>query len=154
MITDAVFQELKSSILADEGVRDHIYNDHLGNPTFGIGHLITKDDPEYGEPIGTSVDLERVDNAFEEDLECTIDDCYKLYSGKRSRYDTLPWQVQVIVGNMIFNMGRPRLTKFKLMKAAVLKKDWAEAAVQMEDSAWFRQVPNRAKRLVALMNSI
>ena len=154
MITDDVFAELKGSILADEGVRTLIYNDHLGNLTFGVGHLIIKGDPEFGQPVGTLVSMERVDEAFEDDLESTLYDCYKLYDGKRAGYERLPWQVQVILGNMLFNMGYTRLRKFKKMRAAIVKGDWAEAAVQMEDSAWCHQVPNRAKRLIALMNSV
>ena len=31
-----------------------VYNDHLGYATFGIGHLITEQDEEYGKPLGNS----------------------------------------------------------------------------------------------------
>jgi lysozyme len=48
---------------------------------------------------------------------------------------------------MMFNLGLPRLSKFKLMKAAVDAGDWEEAANQMESSKWYSQVPNRAERL-------
>ena len=58
------FEQLK----IDEGVKYEIYRDHLGYPTFGVGHLIVKDDPEYGEPEGTEVSEDRVWEAFERDL--------------------------------------------------------------------------------------
>jgi lysozyme len=55
---------------------------------------------------------------------------------------------------MMFNMGRPRLSKFKKMNQAIADNDWIEASIQMEDSRWFNQVPNRAKRLVDRMEKM
>ena len=49
---------------------------------------------------------------------------------------------------MMFNMGRPRLSRFHKMKRAVDSSDWTEAANQMLDSKWARQVPNRANVLL------
>ena len=40
---------LREEIAADEGKVLKIYKDHLGYPTFGIGHLIIEDDPEHGQ---------------------------------------------------------------------------------------------------------
>ena len=41
-------EKLQEELEIDEGCKYEIYLDHLGYATFGIGHLITKDDPEYG----------------------------------------------------------------------------------------------------------
>ena len=49
---------------------------------------------------------------------------------------------------MCFQLGRPRLSKFKNMIAAVEDLDWAKMADEMENSNWFRQTPNRAQRLI------
>jgi hypothetical protein len=49
---------------------------------------------------------------------------------------------------MCFQLGRPRLSKFKNMIAAVEDLDWTTMADEMEDSNWYRQTPNRAKRLI------
>ena len=62
--------------------------------------------------------------------------------------------MQLIIANMMFNLGYPRMSKFKKMKLAVDNSDWKEAAIQMEDSLWFRQVTNRAKRLIDRMNTL
>ena len=51
-------------------------------------------------------------------------------------------------------MGRPRLSKFKKMNEAITNEDWIEASVQMEDSRWYNQVTNRAKRLVERMAQV
>ena len=39
--------ELRKEIEYDEGSVNEIYLDHLGLPTFGIGHLVREQDPEY-----------------------------------------------------------------------------------------------------------
>jgi hypothetical protein len=46
------------------------------------------------------------------------------------------------------------LSKFKGMKRGVDARDWNAAADEMVDSAWYRQVPNRAKRLVEKMRNV
>jgi GH24 family phage-related lysozyme (muramidase) len=61
--------KLREQLEIDEGVKYDIYLDHLGYPTFGIGHLITEDDPEHGQSVGTEVSKERVEEAFEKDCE-------------------------------------------------------------------------------------
>ena len=141
---------LRKELEVDEGVKYEIYNDHLGYPTFGIGHLVIDTDPEYGEEVGTPVSEDRVAEAFDNDVETVIDDCKKLYPD----FDELPEECQLIIANMMFNMGRPRLSKFKGMKAGVDSRDWNKAADEMIDSAWYRQVPNRAGRLVKRMRAL
>ena len=142
--------QLREELEIDEGVKYEIYLDHLGLPTFGIGHLVREDDPEYGEPVGTPVSEERVAECFESDIGITIEDCEKLYE---DFYD-LPDEAQLIIANMCFNLGYPRLSKFKGMKAGVDTRDWEKAADEMVDSRWYRQVTNRADRLVERMRAI
>ena len=143
-------EKLREQLEIDEGVVHEIYLDHLGYPTFGIGHLVTDTDPEYGADVGTKVDETRCIEAFNEDVETVIKDCKILYPD----FDDLPEEVQQIVANMMFNMGRPRLSKFKGMKRGVDAKDWNAAADEMVDSVWYRQVTNRAERLVERMRNV
>tara|TARA_R110000851_G_scaffold114339_2_gene239573 strand:+ start:117 stop:587 length:471 start_codon:yes stop_codon:yes gene_type:complete len=143
-------EQLRKEIEEDEGCKYEIYKDHLGLPTFGIGHLITEWDEEYGKPDGTEISEERVSSCFKADIYVTIEECKKLYDN----FDKLPDEVQLILCNMMFNMGRPRLSKFKKMNEAITNEDWIEASVQMEDSRWYNQVTNRAKRLVERMAQV
>jgi lysozyme len=142
--------QLRMELEYDEGCKYEIYLDHLDLPTFGIGHLCTIDDPEYDQPIGTPVDENRVQEVFEKDVQVTIGECKILYEN----WDDFPEEVQLICANMMFNMGRPRLSQFKMMKAALDAGDWAEAALQMADSKWYNQVPNRAGRLCERMKNV
>ena len=144
--TDRLREELK----IDEGCKYEVYLDHLGLPTFGIGHLITEKDPEHQMGIGTPVDEIRVNEAFEQDVHVTIGECQKLFDD----WDELPETARLITANMMFNMGRPRLSKFKKMIQAIKDKDLLEAAEQKQDSRWYKQVTNRADRLISRMRAI
>ena len=143
-------QQLRKQLEIDEGVKYVIYLDHLGLPTFGIGHLVTKTDPESGQAVGTSISKERVAECFDMDVQSVINDCSKLYKD----FEDLPEEVQQIIANMMFNMGYTRLSKFKGMKRGVDSKDWNQAADEMVDSRWYRQVTNRANRLVERMRAV
>ena len=143
-------EQLRIEIEADEGCKYEIYLDHLGLSTFGIGHLVIESDEEYNQPVGTPVAADRVTECFNSDVETVLDDCERLYPD----FGSLPEEVQLIIANMMFNMGRPRLSKFKGMKAGVDARDWQQAADEMVDSVWYRQVPNRAKRLVERMRKV
>jgi lysozyme len=142
--------QLRKELERDEGVKYEVYHDHLGYPTFGIGHLITDDDPECGTPLRTEVSEDRVQGAFETDVESVLSDCEQLYED----FGDLPEEVQLIVANMMFNMGYTRLSKFKGMKRGVDARDWETAADEMVDSRWYRQVTKRADRLVVRMRNI
>lgn len=141
---------LREELADDEGCKLEIYLDHLGLPTFGIGHLVREDDPEHGEPVGTPVSDERVRQVFALDIAVTLEDCKRLYAD----FDDLPEEAQLVIANMCFNLGYPRLSKFKDMRAAVNERAWNAAADAMVDSRWHDQVPNRAKRLVKRMRAL
>ena len=142
--------KLREELERDEGVKYEVYLDHLGYPTFGIGHLITDNDPESGASVGTEVSDDRVQEAFETDVETVLSDCERLYV----QFEHLPEEVQLIIANMMFNMGYPRLSKFKGMKRGVDARDWNAAADEMVDSRWYDQVTNRAERLFEMMRSV
>jgi len=141
---------LREELANDEGCKYEVYLDHLGYPTFGIGHLITDDDPECGTSVGTEVSSDRVQEAFDSDIESVLSDCERLYV----QFEHLPEEAQLIIANMMFNMGYTRLSKFKGMKRGVDARNWEEAADEMVDSRWYKQVSRRADRLVVRMRSI
>lgn len=142
--------KLRQEIASDEGCRLDVYLDTEGLPTIGIGHLITENDPEYGKPVGYQVTEERVRKLFALDILVTLEDCRALFSN----WDDLPEEVQLILANMAFNLGRSRLSRFKLLRAAVDACDWQECCAQMSDSKWARQLPNRSGRLIQRMQEL
>ena len=146
------FERLYEQLKYDEGVVYEIYKDHLGYPTFGVGHLVLESDEEYEQPVGTPVSEERVADCFRKDSDIAIRECYVLYG--ESYFEDFPNEVQEILVNMMFNMGRPRLSKFKKMNAALKKEDWVEAAKEGRDSRWHKQVTKRAERLMSRLENV
>ena len=146
------FEKLRDQLIYDEGVVYEIYEDHLGYATFGIGHLVKETDPEYGQPVGTKVAYQRVMDCFREDCDVAVRECAILYG--EDYFEDFPGEVQEILVNMMFNLGRPRLGKFKKMMAALKKEDWKEAAVEGRDSRWHKQVTKRAERLMSRLESV
>ena len=122
---EAVFEQMK----IDEGVVYEVYHDHLGLPTFGVGHLVLESDTEFGQPVGTPIDEDRVNDCFEKDLDTAISECSVLYED----FDNMPGEVQEVLVNMMFNMGRPRLSGFKNFKKALDEGDWAKAGTEGRD---------------------
>jgi len=59
---EAIFEQLK----IDEGVVNEIYKDHLGYPTFGVGHLVLESDPEHGQEVGTQYQKKESKNVLKE----------------------------------------------------------------------------------------
>jgi len=143
--------QLQDEIANDEGVVYETYHCSLGHLTGGIGHLITEWDEEfYEQPIGTKVPNEQVNDWFEKDIKVTISDCKIIFDN----FDNLPEEAQLVIANMCFQLGRPRLSKFKNFIAAVKDEDWQRAGDEMQDSRWYKQTTNRADRLIARITKL
>ena len=142
--------KLKDQLIIDEGVKYETYLDHLSLKTCGIGHLCREDEPEYDLELGAEISEDRVTELFEQDIQSVIIDCKKVYDD----WDNLPEEVKQIVANMMFNLGRPRYSKFRKHIQAVMDGNWQESANQMRDSRWHRQVTNRAERLCKRMEEV
>ena len=135
--------KLVEELIKDEGYKYEIYLDHLGYPTFGVGHLVLETDEEYGQPVGTPVSEERILECLNNDIDIVCKELDQNMSWWSEMDDTR----QRVLANMAFNLGLPRLGKFKKFLAAVQEQDWEKAAVEMMDSKWATQVGNRAVRL-------
>ena len=143
--------KLQDEIAEDEGVKYETYRCSLGHLTGGIGHLITEWDEEvYAGPIGTKIPHQQVDDWFSRDIEVTIKDCKILFND----FNNLPEEAQLVIANMCFQLGRPRLSKFKNFIAAVKDDDWQRAADEMQDSRWYKQTTARADRLIARISKL
>tara|TARA_R110000751_G_scaffold100388_1_gene194358 strand:- start:281 stop:721 length:441 start_codon:yes stop_codon:yes gene_type:complete len=135
--------KLREELTVDEGCVNKIYLDHLGYPTFGIGHLVLETDAEYNKEVGTPVSEERIKECFEKDIENVFNDLDRSIPW----WKDLPEDLTLVMANMCFNLGVTRLLKFKKFLIAIESKDWDKAAVEMIDSRWATQVGPRALRL-------
>ena len=136
--------KLQEQIMFEEGVKYEIYRCSEGYPTAGIGHLITEWDEDYfDKPVGTKVSKEQVAKWFEADLGVAIADMNQFTEGMN-----VDENVRECVTEMVFQLGLPRLNKFKKFKQALLDGDIETAQAEMKDSLWYRQTTNRAERLI------
>ena len=135
--------KLMEELIKDEGYKYEIYLDHLGYPTFGVGHLVLETDEEHGQPVGTPVSEERIKECLSHDIDVV---CSEL-DMKDPWWRNLSDNKQRVMSNMCFNLGHPRLSKFKKFLGAMQISDWETAAVEMLDSKWAGQVGDRAVRL-------
>tara|TARA_R110000772_G_scaffold23112_2_gene62122 strand:+ start:70 stop:555 length:486 start_codon:yes stop_codon:yes gene_type:complete len=146
-------KELYAEISSDEGKILHAYLCTELHATVGIGHKILDTDPEkeleiYGVnweevPDDQCITEHRCYVLFQEDVQIAIGGCMNIYSN----WDELPQEMQHVLVNMAFQMGQRGLSNFKNMKAAIEEQDFAKTAVEMMDSRWASQTPERAERL-------
>jgi len=140
-------EDVRDEIIADEGKVLHVYRCSAGHKTCGIGHLILSSDLESTLELGDKITEDRCSELFSRDLATTLMECERLLSS----FSSYPVEVQKIIVNMMFNLGRPRLSKFRKFLAAVKEGDWVRAADEMQDSLWARQLPERSGRLISRM---
>lgn len=142
--------KLREEITSDEGCRLEIYLDHMGYCTVAVGHCILESDPEFGKPVSTPITQERCDELFDQDIAIVVKEVKTLVDD----FDSIPEDIQHVLCNLLFNMGRPRLSKFKKFLAAINRSDWVDAGKELKDSRYYTQVTNRADRLIARLNSV
>ena len=145
-------------LIAHEGMVLTVYQDTLGIDTIGIGRnlkdrgiskeeLDHMDIPsmaivyEHGITEADARYLAMNDMKIVEDELCRVHKCVEDLDAVR----------QLILMDMAFNMGVPRLCKFKRMWNAIQESKFDAAAREMLDSRWAKQVKSRAIKLSVAM---
>ncbi len=141
-------ERLLKSVRDHEGYRNKVYLDTLGKRTVGVGHLCVEDfwedDKEYDEKFLMEI--------LEKDLENAISGAEELL-GEYTVHD----QCKEIIVEMVFQLGKTGVSKFRNMWAALKDPripDYKTAAAEMLDSRWAKQTPNRAKAMAKTMEEI
>ena len=145
-------EKLKEQIKRHEREVLEVYADSLGYLTLGVGHLIQPNDPEHGQPAGTPVSQEVVDEYYAIDFDKHLQQTKQVIG--YDVFEGLPGEIQEVLVNMCFNLGGTRLGKFRNMLNAVEDHDWEKMAVEMEDSRWFRQVGRRSVELQEIVRNV
>lgn len=129
---------LRSQLERHEGLRLKPYRDTVSKLTIGYGRNI--------EDVGISRD--EADFMLDNDI-----DQVEQYLKTVDEYNGLDPIRQAVICNMAFNLGFYGLMAFRKMWQAIARKDYTEAAKQMLDSRWARQVGNRAQELAEIMRT-
>lgn len=137
---------LEKQLIRDEGMSLEVYLDHLGKPTVGVGHLVL---PQDKLKVGDKISHSRALQLFRKDIKTSQRDA-AIFVGADT-YNRMSKDMQNVVTNMAFNLGATKLGKFKKFKAALQEGNYKKAAMEMRDSKWYNQVPNRAERLIAVV---
>ena len=151
--------ELLDQLVEHEGLELMPYEDSLGINTIGIGRNLVDRGISDLELVQMGKDMSSVyewgitkEQAYylaENDIKivemeiCKAHPCVVELDEVRQR----------VIIDMAFNIGVPRLKKFKKMWQAIHDKDFASAKTEMLDSRWSKQVGNRAVRLSNAMET-
>ena len=125
--------KLIDSIKKHEGYVGIVYNDSLGIDTIGYGFAIK--------------DLELDEDICEIILERKIHNLTDRLLLKFGWFKYMPQEIKDIVTEMCYQLGVTGFSKFKKTIAYLQNKQWEEASVEMLDSLWAKQTPNRAKEM-------
>jgi GH24 family phage-related lysozyme (muramidase) len=141
-----------------EDTRSRVYDDGAGHPTVGIGFNLDRADAraaitnlgvDYDALRSGAVELteQQITQLFDRDLNQAV------AAGERtvSNFNELPANVQLVVIDMVFNLGEAGFSRFANAIAAIEAQDFQRAAAEMQDSAWYRQTGTRAQEDVRLM---
>lgn len=129
-------QRLREMLIEHEGVRLHPYRDVAGVLTIGVGRNL--------EDRGLTI--EEVEFMLNNDIDQCVEE-----AGKLPYFWSLSSNRQLVIVDMLFNLGMHRLKKFVKMSDALLCSNYEAAANEMLDSKWARQVGKRAIELAEMM---
>lgn len=130
-------RKLKKMLIDHEGIKYAPYKCPAGKTTIGIGHNL--DDKGISKAVVELLYAEDIAEV-EEDLKAIFDD-----------FDTLPGQIQLVLADMRFQLGRKGFLSFKRMINAVKDRNWHTMFLQMKNSDWYSQTPKRANDLLNMV---
>ena len=133
------FATTRELIARHEGLRLKPYVDSVGKTTIGYGYNLT----DRGIPQRTA------DAWLDADIASTVAELTRTFPW----FSTLDDMRKVVITDMAFNLGVPRLSQFVQTLAAVACGDYLAAADGMLASKWARQVGARAHELAEMMRT-
>ena len=138
------YSKLLESVKKHEGYKNHVYLDTRNKRTVGVGHLCVEDHWEDGKEYEESFLMD----ILQKDLQGSIDGAEELCEGLKISDDA-----KILIIEMIFQLGKKGVSKFRNMWSALKEDppDYFEAHVQMLDSKWAKQTPNRATEMAEQM---
>lgn len=115
------------------------YADSLGKATIGYGHLVVK-----GEDFSQGLTEKEADALLDKDIAIARAGVQQLDVSlpKESR-----WNDFLVI--MVFQLGLAGTKGFKKFLAALKAGNYATAIIEVKDSRWYKQTPNRVDSMIA-----
>ena len=116
-----------------EGFKSSVYQCTAGYDTIGYGFAIK--DLELDEDVAELILMKKIQKLLERILVV-----FKWFKDA-------PDEVKFVVTNMCYQLGVSGFSKFKKTIYLLETEQYEEASVEMLNSLWAKQTPNRAKEL-------
>ena len=134
------YQNLKKRIKLNEGFSPKPYKDKLGYLKIGYGHLILSNEKTLLKKQLHKKELEEI---FEKDFKKALS---SFNSALRS-FTSNKKEAQLLI-EMICQLGIKGCLKFKNLIKNMRKGNKYLVCLDMMDSLWYKQTPNRVKTLI------
>ena len=131
-VTKELIDELKEMLIKNEGMKLHPYQCTANKTTIGVGRNLTDNGITSAE--AEQMLANDMDNVFS-DLDRNI-----------PFWQSLPYNIRLVLCDMCFNLGIKRLCRFTKMLEAMEERDFELAAEELLDSTYAKQVKKRADR--------
>ncbi|MEA1922782.1 MAG: sulfate adenylyltransferase subunit CysN [Pseudomonadota bacterium] len=131
-------------LIEHEGLKLKPYRCPAGQLTIGVGRNLEE----------RGITEEEALYLLNNDISECIEDLQNIFvdtDADSEEFETLPEAVQRVLVDMRFNLGTTAFRSCKKMIEAIKEKNFAQAALEMQESKWFKQVGSRGKTLVAMM---
>lgn len=119
------------------------YQDSLGFATIGYGHKVTTQESISGA-FGAGITEEQSEQILMKDVVSSVNSAKRLYATYKMH---TPYMVQLVLVEMIFQMGAGGVAKFRNMLTNMANGNYSAAANEIRSSLWYRQTTNRAEIL-------
>lgn len=113
------------------------YTDSRGFPTIGYGHLVLR-----GENFSSGITEEQADAMLVRDSTKAINDASSIYASYKMK---TPYMAQLVLVEMVFQMGKWGVQQFTGMLGAMAQGNYRLAAAHIRNSAWYGQTTRRAE---------
>jgi GH24 family phage-related lysozyme (muramidase) len=151
MNTIKITDELKARIRDHEGCVDTVYlDDTLGKATIGIGHLVQPHERQRFKE-GVKISTDEIEDLFLIDLNRACAGAEQLISENYKADKRLPQAIEHVIVEMVFQLGKTGVSKFKKMWRALSDGDRKQASLEMQDSRWHSQTPVRCEALAEIV---
>jgi GH24 family phage-related lysozyme (muramidase) len=159
-VSDPVIDSIRDRVIDHEGKRNTVYKDSRGIPTIGVGFNLNRQDSnalltQVGANPGqikrgqSKLSNKQINTLLNKDLKKSKEDAKQLVKN----FTSLPREVQGVLIEMVFNLGKFGLAKFKKFLDYINKNDWKKASAEMLNSDWAKQVGRRSKTLSNIISS-
>lgn len=130
---------LREMLKRHEGLRLKPYPCSRGRMTIGYGWNLGNPLPESVAAY-LHVNGEITEDIAERLLNISIDTAVRQCWAIFPQFGGFTERRQMALVDMVFNLGASGVMEFRKMRAAIDRGDWSEAAEQVRDSAYWRQL--------------